>query len=65
MYEKMRLDPYQMPWSILVRTDLDFCIDAEEVLDRARDMAEDVRTHTEEVLGEPMDHESQEFDCPI
>jgi hypothetical protein len=44
---------------------MDFCIDAEAVLERARDMAEHLRSQTEAVLGEPPGYEAEEFGCPI
>ena len=65
MYEKVRSDPEMTRGPVELRSDLDFCIDAEAILERVRDVAEGLRTQTEAVLGDSPGWDAREFDCPI
>jgi hypothetical protein len=53
MFKHLRIDHPHPPGRLEVPTELEFCFEAEDILSRAKDRAEDIRTRTEKLLCAP------------
>jgi hypothetical protein len=52
MSDNVRTDPANLPGNTEVHTEVDFWIEMEDVLARAKEVAEHVQARTDKVLGE-------------
>jgi hypothetical protein len=65
MAESIRGGPLSPAGQVEVPSELDFWIEAEQVLERARDVAEWIQSRTDEVAGAQATADSDEFGCAL